>query len=338
MSKSSPPIQICTLEEIEEVVSSSTFAVSLIDAIQSGFAAYSRGKFNAGVIQTLGAPPMAPFVADCPNYAAQTCVKSGYITGSEYYVIKVASGGTPHENSGLMQVYSQRTGKLAVLLLDDGLLTEIRTAAAGALAAKMFAPTLKETDAVGMLGSGIQARFQLRYLANVTDCRNVLVWGRTEEKVNQYKRDMEAEGWQVQTTDDPQRLLRECMLIVTTTSSREPILRLDGIDTERLNCHINCIGADASGKMELDPMLVAASDLLVADCKKQTRERGEFEEAIAKGLVSLDQVVEIGNASSIDGEPSTPDRRLSIFDTSGVAVQDCVVAEMVMKALSTNAI
>ncbi|EJK59480.1 hypothetical protein THAOC_20294 [Thalassiosira oceanica] len=335
MSESRPPIKIYTLEEIEEVASSSTFAVSLVDAIQSGFAAFSRGEFNAGVIQTLGAPPMAPFVADCPNYAAQTCVKSGYITGSEYYVIKVASGGNPHENSGLVQLYSQRTGKLAVLLLDDGLLTEIRTAAAGALAAKMFAPTLKATDSVGMLGSGIQARFQLRYLAHVTDCRNVLVWGRTEEKVNKYKRDMEAEGWQVQTTNDPQRLLR-CPLIVTTTSAREPILKLDG-DTERLNCHINCIGADATGKMELDPMLVAASDLLVADSKKQTRERGEFEEAISRGLVSLDQVVEIGNVNT-DGEASSsPSKRFSIFDTSGVAVQDCVVAEMVMKALATNA-
>ena len=64
-----------------------------------------------GSVQTLGAPPMAPFIDGVENYCAQTCVKSGYITGESHYVIKVASGGHPHPNSGSMQLYSQTTGK-----------------------------------------------------------------------------------------------------------------------------------------------------------------------------------------------------------------------------------
>ena len=96
---------------------------------------------------------------------------------SSYYCIKVASGGYPFPaNSGNIQLYSQTTGKLQVLLCDDGLLTELRTAAAGAVAAKLLAPNLSNDDdndddddgsnngCIGIVGTGIQARYQLRYL------------------------------------------------------------------------------------------------------------------------------------------------------------------------------
>jgi len=177
---------IVTLSEIEEVVSSKKFALDLIESIKDGFMSYSNGKFNACPIQTMGAPPMAPFggsssSSSSSNYAAQTCVKSGYLTGESHYIIKVASGGCPFPNSGLMQLFSQYTGKLEMILLDDGLLTELRTAAAGAVAAQLLAPELTKSSYIGILGTGVQARYQLRYLQYVTKCRNVLVYGRTEK-------------------------------------------------------------------------------------------------------------------------------------------------------------
>ena len=140
---------IFNLQSINKATSSPTFANNLIDAIGKGFILYSKGQFNACPIQTMGAPPMAPFQSQLhtektesdPEYAAQTCVKSGYLTGESHYVIKVASGGYPlPSNSGLMQVFSQTTGRLEALLLDEGILTELRTAAVGALAAKYLAP------------------------------------------------------------------------------------------------------------------------------------------------------------------------------------------------------
>lgn len=175
------------LKEIEKAISSSQFGSDLVNAIEAGFVKYSEGGFNACPIQTLGAPPLAPFV-QTGDYAAQTCVKSGYLTGASHYVIKVASGGHPLPNSGLMQLYSQATGRLEALLLDEGILTELRTAAAGAVAAKHLAPP--SIGKIGILGTGVQARYQLSYLKLVTDCRNVLVWGRTQEKVEKFVRDM----------------------------------------------------------------------------------------------------------------------------------------------------
>ena len=331
---------IYTLPEIEAAVSSPQFATKLIDAIRKGFIAYSRGKFNTCPIQTMGAPPMAPFGGDCVNnYSAQTCVKSGYITNSSHYVIKVASGGHPFPaNSGLMQLYSQQTGKLETILLDEGLLTELRTAAVGAVAAQMLAPDLKSTSCrIGMLGTGVQARFQLRYLAHVTECRNVVVWGRSKNNTQQFIVDMEKEGWNVHAVDDAQELLDQCNLIVTTTSSREPLLKLNTGSEKAFNrpLHINAIGSDSTGKMELDSDLIAAADLLVADSRVQTKERGEYEEALARGLISLDDVVELGELANQTElhRKNKQDCRFTIFDSSGVAVQDCVIAAMVNEAL-----
>jgi ornithine cyclodeaminase len=90
--------KLYTLHQINAVIANESFKRDLLDAIREGFRGYSKGKFNAAPIQTLGAPPMAPFV-DADRYAAQTCVKSGYLTGDSHYVIKVASGGHPHSNS-----------------------------------------------------------------------------------------------------------------------------------------------------------------------------------------------------------------------------------------------
>jgi ornithine cyclodeaminase len=336
--------KIYTIQEVESVISEPQFAPELINAIQEGFVAYSRGQFNAAPIQTMGAPPMAPFV-NVENYCAQTCVKSGYITGGTHYVIKVASGGYPHPNGGLMQLYSQQTGKFEMLLLDDGLLTELRTAAVGAVAARMLAPNLSDKAAcIGMIGTGTQARYQLQYLAYVTDCRKVRVWGRTEQNITKFIKDMASEGWNISAVESPQHLLQSpdddwyCPLIVTTTSSRVPLLQLIEDNRRKRPLHITCIGSDSTGKLELDPKLVASADLLVADSRIQTKERGEFEDAIKQDLVSLEQVMELGElALNQDSwRTSDNDSRLTIFDSSGVAVQDCIIASMFAQRVNTK--
>ena len=249
--------QIVTLAEIEEIVSSPKFATNLIEAIKQGFVSYSNDEFNACPIQTMGALPMKAFGDNAnnnSNYSAQTCVKSGYVSKASHYVIKVASGGHPFpNNSGNIQLYSQQTGKLETILMDEGILTEIRTAACGAVAAELLSPKLTKDSVIGILGSGVQARYQLQYLKHITECRNVLVMGRTERNVSQFVRDMKLKGWNIKAVDDPNKLLDLCSLIVTTTCSREPVLG-KGYNTQLLSkkpLHISAIGSDATGKVEL---------------------------------------------------------------------------------------
>lgn len=328
--------KIYTLDDINKVIHDPDFERNLIDAIQKGFVALKDGEFFACPIQTMGLPPF-PFV-DVEGYASQTCVKSGYFKGGKYYVIKVASGGYPHENSGLMQVFSQQTGTLESLLLDDGILTEVRTAAVGALAARLLAP--KEISCIGILGTGIQARFQLGMLASVTLCRNVRVWGRSPDKAKLFQTEMTAKGWNVSILEQADDLFLECNLIVTTTCAREPVLGTAAAmenwnkNNKKGGLHITCIGADAPGKMELDPNIVAQADLLVADTVPQSLERGEFECAVKDGLVNATNILPLGKlVGSSDVHRKSEDSRLTIFDSSGVALQDCIVAEMAYEAL-----
>lgn len=236
-----------------------------------------------------------------------------------------------------MQIYSQRTGRLEALLLDDGVLTELRTAAVGSLATQLLAP--KEIHTIGIVGASVQARYQLDMLSAVTECKNVLVWGRTQSKVEAFIDEMNSKGWNVTAADTPDELLEVCDLIVTTTCAREPVLgnSLSNLKTIRKDktegLLIVCIGADAPGKIELNPSsLVATADLLVADTRLQSIERGEFQRAVADSLIDPESILPLGRLIQqkdlYRGELN--DNRLIIFDSSGVALQDCVVSSLVV--------
>jgi len=327
--------RILTLKQIEELSSScSSFGISLIDAMEQGFASFSAGAFNICPVQTMGAPPMAPMTSGTnyprEHYAAQVCVKSGYLTGDSHFVIKVASGGTPWTNSGLVQMYSQNTGQLELLLLDQGLLTELRTAAAGAVATRVLGP--KVVTKIGMVGTGVQARYQLQYLRYVTNCRHVMIYGRSNENVMTLKMDLETMGWVVEVAKAPNDLMNHCNVIVTTTCARQGLL------SELPTIHptlLVCIGADAPGKQELAAELVAHADCLVCDSRIQTKERGEFQHALQSGLVSMSSssVLELGEVVA-NSSLLANGRSLTIFDSSGVAFQDCIVAKIVYETLN----
>ena len=321
--------KIVPFPEIELITQDAAFDSNLIDAIAQGFVDFFNGKFNVCPIQTMGAPPLARlsggYDIDDDNYSAQVCIKSGYVTGDPYFVVKVAAGGQPlPTNTGLMQVYSQSTGRLEALLLDEGILTELRTAAAGAVAVKYLGPA--NVNRIGIVGTGVQARYQLRFLKQVTACRDLLVWGRTREKAVALKEEIDHE-WDVSVADSPQELLQSCNIIVTTTCSREALL--DGPVAGPLL--IICIGADTVGKQELSTDLVSRADCLVCDSMIQTQERGEFQHVLRENIVKVDDILQLGQA--IGGSWLEEARRLTIFDSSGVAVQDCVVAKMVYEAL-----
>eukprot|EP00937_MAST-01D_sp_MAST-1D-sp2_P007507 g7507.t1 len=314
----SPLPKVYGLDEIELAVSDEK---AVMHAMADGFKALSEGKVSVPPIQTMGQEPCAAFVA---GGGTQTCVKSGYIDGDDYYVTKVATGGFMGNardgmspNTGCMLIYSQRTGRLEAILLDEGLLTEIRTAAAGALASSLLAP--KDVRCIGILGSGVQARWQLRFLKNVTATRKVLVFAL--DRLEEFRDEMAAEGWEVAIADSIEHMVRGSDLVHTVTTARAPLVKREWVSK---GMHITNIGADAPGKQEMDPQIMAQADLLVTDSRAQTAERGEFQHALEAGLVGAGDIVEIGE---LLGRPElhrqgAHDDRLTVFDTSGVAVED----------------
>jgi ornithine cyclodeaminase/alanine dehydrogenase-like protein (mu-crystallin family) len=300
-------------------------AASVVDAIAEGFVAYSAGRVSVPPIQTLGQPPYHSFVG---HKDAQACIKSAYVDGAETFVTKVASGGGGL-NSGLMLVFSQRTFAPEAILLDGGWLTELRTAAAGALAARTFAPP--ELECIAVVGCGIQARWQLQLLASVVRCRRVCAWARRPEQARAFAAELSAEGvWQVEAAPTLQQACAKAGLVLCVTCAREGLIKAEWLAGR--DVLVTAVGADAPGKQELEPTLVASAALCVADSKSQCFERGELQHAVGKGLLERDAVVEIGSWLARAPCPPRP-KGVVVFDSTGVAVQDVAIAELALKEL-----
>jgi ornithine cyclodeaminase len=226
-----------------------------------------------------------------------------------------------------MLLFCQDTGQPVAALVDHAHLTDVRTAAAGAVGARHLAPS--RVERIGVAGTGIQARLQVLHLKPITDCRTVLAWGRSDEKLDAYRRDIEAEGFDVTVTKDPAELA-SCNLIVTTTPATAPLLRADDV---RPGTHINAIGSDAPHKQELDARILARANLVVADSRAQCRERGEIAHALGAGVISPDQVTELGDVIAGRSPRRTADDQITVFDSTGVAVQDIQIASAIARAV-----
>jgi len=313
-------MKIITLDQIKDVLP----RLDLLPEIEAGFVSYSEGK---AVV-----PPVGELILD----GGEVHIKYGYIQGDDYYVIKIASGfygnpkmGLPTGN-GLMLLFNQRTGKPVSILIDEGYLTDIRTAIAGAIAAKYLAP--KNIKRIGIVGTGVQARLQLEYLLPVTNCRDVLVWGRGKTQTARYIHDMKSLGFSIEPTLSSRDILQTCNLIVTTTPATEPIL-LDGDLSPGV--HITAVGSDAPHKQEIDAKILGQADLVVADSISQCLQRGEIYQAIKNNLINQEQILELGNIISGKSEGRTSGDQTSIADLTGVAVQDIKIAMAVFDALKT---
>jgi ornithine cyclodeaminase len=309
-------VKIIDLKEIKRLLQ----GTDPVPLVAEGFAAYSAGR---AVI-----PPVGELLFD----HGDVHVKYGYIKDDEFYVIKIASGfynnpqyGLPSSN-GLMLLFKQATGELAGILLDEGYLTNIRTAAAGAIAARHLAP--KHVERIGIVGAGTQARLQLLHLKPVTDCRRALVWGRDRDKLKQYQAEMSAEGFIVETTLDADEVLKPCNLVVTTTPSTQPLLHASALHP---GVHITAMGSDTADKQELDSAILARADLVVADSISQCLSRGEIFRALTSGHLRQERVVELGRIISGDAAGRTSESQITVADLTGLATQDIQIATLIYR-------
>jgi ornithine cyclodeaminase len=300
----------------------------LLPAMEAAFRAYSEGRAVM--------PSVGELLFDDPPGDAH--IKYGYIRGGAHFVVKVAAGfydnaklGLP-PFTGLVLLFSQQNGLPAAILLDEGWLTNLRTAAAGAVAAKYLAP--RNVEAIGIFGTGAQARLQPELLRTVTDCRVIVAWGRSDAGLAAYDRDMAAKGYRVTTTRDPAEVGRRCNLIITATPAKAPLLLTAYV---RRGTHITAVGSDTSDKQELDPAILAAADIVVADSLSQCRERGEIHCALRAGVLAADKPIELGRLVADPRLGRRSDEQLTVADLTGLAVQDVMIAEAVLAAATARA-
>ncbi len=310
-------LKILKLNEIKKRINLN----KVISDQEEGFIAFSKGN---AIIPPVGYLHFVKPPGDCH-------IKYGAIKGDDIFVIKVASGfydnpklGIP-SSSGVMIALSAKTGEVKALLQDEGHLTDIRTAVAGLIVAKNLAP--KRVKAIGIIGSGIQARLQLELLKHFTDCKDVHVWGLHIDEAEVYKKEMEFKGYNVTVAQSVKEVCDNCNLIVTTTPARKFLVNADWIQP---GTHITAVGADAEGKQEIDPLVFKKADIRVVDSREQCVDHGETCHAIRKGLVQESDLVELGQIIAGASLGRKDDQQITIADLTGVAVQDIQIVKSVL--------
>ncbi len=315
--------KVIPLQKIKKVLQK----IDPIKEIEEGFIAYSNGKVVV--------PPVGELQFEKPH--GEVHIKYGYIKNDDYFVIKIASGyyeniklGLPNY-SGLMLLFSQKTGELISILLDEGHLTNIRTAAAGAVVAKYFAP--KKVKRIGIYGAGVQGKMQLEYLKPLVDCQDVIVWGLNAKELELYKKEMEPFGFNIETTENSEDVTSTSNLIVTCTPSTSPLIYIDQIQK---GIHITAMGSDTPEKQELDSAILKKADLVIVDSISQSLARGECYQAMSAGMITKENLVELGHAIQQKKSQRTSDDQITIADLTGVAVQDIQITKAVWNALSVE--
>jgi len=307
---------IINIEQIKSIIGK----IDLVAAMENGFIEYSNG--NAVV------PPVGELILE--EHEGEAHIKYGYIKHEDFYVIKIASGFYHNEklglssSQGLMLLFDQKTGVPKAILLDEGYLTDLRTAAAGALAAKYFAP--RNISAIGIIGTGIQAKLQLLHLQQMTTCREVWIWGRNSNNVTKFIEELGSD-FVIHQAKSAREVAQHANLIVTTTPSQQALLQASDIHP---GTHITAVGSDTASKQELASQLLHKADIVIADSISQCQSRGEIFRALNDKVITQDKVIELGHAIQSPLLQRQNDQQITIVDLTGVAVQDIMIATAVL--------
>lgn len=258
-------------------------------------------------------------------------IKSAYLQGLDSFAVKMSSGffnnaklGLP-SLSGMMILLSTETGFPQAVLLDNGYLTDVRTGMAGALAARHLAP--EKITTVGVIGSGSQARYQIRSLKMVRDFERVLVYSLYPDDDARYAEEMAPLlGVDVIPADDAETVVRESDVVVTTTPAKSPIVKAAWLHP---GMHITAMGSDAEAKQELEATVLGRADVVVCDTKAQASRLGELHHALEAGAITADDaIVELGELTLADRSGRRTPEQITVCDLTGTGAQDTAIARL----------
>lgn len=292
-----------------------------IDAIEQAF-----------LLLATAAVAMPPILRlDIPEHNGEVDVKTAYLPGLERFAIKVSPGffdnpklGLPSLN-GMMMLLSARTGLLDALLLDNGYLTAVRTAAAGAVAARWL--SRENSRCVALIGAGEQAASQLQALRLVRPIEEVRVWARDAAKAQAFAAQLQHDdALSVRVCDTVDAAMDAVDIAITSTPSREPLIL-----TRHLHpgLHITAMGSDAEHKNEVAPAALARVDRYVADRLSQTRLLGELHHALASGSVTDESAfAELGQVIAGQQPGRSDAAQITLADLTGTGAQDTAIANL----------
>ena len=313
--------KIYTREQMQGAVEK----IDVVAAMEEAFQAYSNGQM------VVSPPGEMAF----KNPVGSLKLTYGYLKSDPYYLVKTDASFPGNEkkklpiSSGMATLNNRETGEVMAVFLDGGYLTAVRTAAAGAVAAKYLGP--KQVKRIGIFGTGVQARMQLETLRRVTDCREVMVFGRTAESRQAFIDAMTPLGFHIEGTEYESDVAESCNLIVTATPSQMPLLTADQI---RPGTHITAVGATTPQKIELAPLILKNADIVVVDSLEESKKRGEAFHAVQTGLLKQSALLELGKVIANPAKGRKTEEEVTVVDLAGLPAQDMQIAKVLHAALS----
>lgn len=299
-----------------------------IAAVEQVFAATARGRArNFPVVREVPGYRDAVFgvKAGCDTRAPMLGLKAG-----GYWPHNAAKGLTNHQSATLL--FDPDTGR-ASALVSANYLTGVRTGAASAIATRYL--SRPDSAVLGIIGTGVQALYQLQATLAVRPIRKVCAWNRSADRLAAFGREVRELGLEFVPQPDCEALVAGADILVTVTPSTQPLVRKSWV---RPGTHINAMGADTKGKQELDPELVASAALFV-DKAAQAFSIGECQHAYEAGLISERSLRgSIGSlvAGLCEGRRSA--REVTLFDGTGVALQDLALADLAARLAAERGI
>jgi len=311
-------VLVLTKEQIESVLT----IEDAIEAVEDGFKAYNSGR----------AIVPFPVALDVPDHNGDIHIKPGYIKGFDTYTIKIASGfyDNPKLNlptsHGMLILFDSRTGFPLCFEVDRCFLTDLRTAAAGAVAARALAK--KTIKRVAVIGTGTQARMQIVALSKVRSFDELRVWGRDPKHVAKYVSDMsKALEAKVVAAKTAEEAVVGSDIVVTATMAQTPVVKASWVGK---GMHITAMGSDSPEKQELETAVLGKADKIVVDSLKQCAALGEVHHAIKDGTIEEKDVhAELGEVLLGRKKGRESDDEITICDLTGIAVQDVVTSQLV---------
>ncbi|MEM9629933.1 MAG: ornithine cyclodeaminase family protein [Pseudomonadota bacterium] len=305
---------------------------AVLAEIEEGFRRFARDEAQVAPVTHLA----------FPKANGECHIKCAHVGEDDVFTVKLATGFYDNPEKGLsssngfMAVISAQTGTPLAILQDEGALTDLRTALAGVIAGRLGAR--QGAKALGVIGTGIQARLQAQLYCRLLGFTRVTVWGRSEEKAATLTRELstELDGVPVTHAQSVEALCADVDVIVTATASREAIIKSEFVQP---GTHIVAVGADSPGKQELDTALFARASHVIVDSLSQCTEHGETANAIASRDISPDRLITLGQVL-LEKRLGRADEAITIADLTGVAVQDAAIAKSVwfgLKSAETGA-
>jgi ornithine cyclodeaminase/alanine dehydrogenase len=266
--------------------------------------------------------------------------KAGYCQSNHMISMKASSGGFPHNpehglpsGMGTILLFDATTCAL-ICVMDGSLITGLRTGACGAVSVKALAR--KNARNITSIGTGNQARMQIRAIREVMDIGEIHAWDSHPESMLKYKADIEREfGIPVVLAHSAREAVGQADILITTTRGKGSLVEAAWV---KPGTHIVAIGTDVRGKQEFDPAIFRNAKI-VNDSIAQCTEKGETWHPLNSNIITKADIhAEIGEILLGRKAGRVNDEEITIFDSTGMAIQDNTTSATIYRnALETKA-